>query len=135
MHSERINRFFRCQKTLTSHFFTFGNKKEVIRIFWVLKNAVVWAYVWDLALSWWIHLRRFVFLITWKTTGKEMVVTVLHCSRIFSAFLSTNRHEPLFKRLTNCVGFNTNKFFWQSNVHAMYECMLVPLIPKVVSIP
>ena len=28
MHSERINRFFRYGKTLTSFFFTYGNKKK-----------------------------------------------------------------------------------------------------------
>ena len=56
-------------------------------MFWVLKNAVVWADVWELALSWWrvISLRRLVFLISWKTTGKQMVVyrselIVLCCS-------------------------------------------------------
>ena len=56
-------------------------------MFWVLKNTVVWADVWELALSWWrvIRLRRLVFLISWKTTGKQMVVyhsklTVLRCS-------------------------------------------------------
>ena len=56
-------------------------------IFWVLKNTVVWANVCELALSWWrvIRLRRLVFLISWKTTGKQMVVyhsklTVLCCS-------------------------------------------------------
>ena len=45
------------------------------------------ADVWELALSWWrvIRLRRLVFLISWKTAGKQMVVyhsglTVLHCS-------------------------------------------------------
>ena len=37
--------------------------------------------------------------------------------RIFGGFLSTNRHEPFFERLTNCVGSNANKFFWQSNVN------------------
>ena len=56
-------------------------------LYWVLKNVVVWADMWDLALSWWrvIRLRLLVFLISWKTTGKEMVVyhselTVLRCS-------------------------------------------------------
>ena len=58
-------------------------------IFWVLKNAVVWVNVWELALSWWIVilLRRLVFPISWKTTGKQMVVyhselTVQRCSSI-----------------------------------------------------
>ena len=34
-----------------------------------------------------------------------------HRDRIFGAFLSTNRHEPSFKRLTNCVESNANQFF------------------------
>ena len=38
------------------------------------------------------------------------------------------------ERLTNCVGSNANIFFWQSNIHACIECMLIPLMPKVVSI-
>ena len=56
-------------------------------MFWVLKNVVVWADVWELPLSWWraICLQRLVFLISWKTTGKQIVVfhselTVLRCS-------------------------------------------------------
>ena len=56
-------------------------------MFWMLKNAVVWADVWEPALSWWrvIHLLRLVFLISWKTTGKQMIayhleLTVLRCS-------------------------------------------------------
>ena len=50
-------------------------------MFWVLKNAVVWANVWELALSWWrvIYLRRLVFLISWKTTGKQVVVYHSDC--------------------------------------------------------
>ena len=70
-------------------FSTFGNKKKsfgaksglcggclIKSMFWVLKNAIVWADVWELALSWWvvIRLRRLVFLISCKTTGKQMVV-------------------------------------------------------------
>ena len=59
-------------------FFTYGNKKKsfgaksgqyggwlIKSMFWVLKNAVVWADVWELALSWWSW--RLVFLISWKT--------------------------------------------------------------------
>ena len=52
-----------------------------------IQNAVVWADVWEPALSWWrvIHLLRLVFLISWKTTGKQMIayhleLTVLRCS-------------------------------------------------------
>ena len=67
----------------------YGNKKKLFggksrlycgwlikSMFWVLENAVVCADVWELALSWWkvIPLRRLVFLISWKTTGKQMVV-------------------------------------------------------------
>ena len=32
MLSERINRFFRCRKTVTSPFFTYGNKKTIRRM-------------------------------------------------------------------------------------------------------
>ena len=154
-------------------------------IFWVLKNAIVWADVWELALSWWrlIRLRRLVFLISWKITGKQMVVyhselttspvspkkqaiiclevlraraifvgfdlswnthtvdcclllgsyvqiydsspitmswtSSKHHDRIFGAFLSTNQHEQNFLTV-NC----------SCNI----ECMLVLLMPMVVSI-
>ena len=74
------HRFFRYRKALKNK--SFGVKSGLYggwlikSIFWVLKNAVVWADVWELALSWWrvIRLRRLVFLISWKTTGKQMVV-------------------------------------------------------------
>ena len=149
-----------------------------------------------------IRLRRLVFLISWKTTGKQMVVyhselafqrcssgTIATCSifpkngrsfawkcfvreqllldlahletsiqstavyfrahtrkstihhhdskhhdRIFGAFFSTNRHEPFFEQLTNCVGSNVNKFFLTVKCSCNIECMLVPLMPKVVSL-
>ena len=70
-------------------FFTYGNKKKsfgaksglyggwlIKSMLWVLKNAVVWADVWELVLSWWrvIRLRLLVFLIYWKATDKQMVV-------------------------------------------------------------
>ena len=81
-------------------FFTYKNKKMsfgaksglyggwlIKSMFWLLKNAVVWADMWELALSWWrvIRLRWSIFLISWKTTGKQMIVyhselTVLLCS-------------------------------------------------------
>ena len=48
---------------------------------------------------------------------------------IFGALISTDRHEPFFERLTNCVESNANKFFWPSNVHA-----ILILMPKVVTI-
>ena len=70
-------------------FLTYGNRKKSFgaksglyggwlfkSMFWVLKNAIIWADVWEHALLWWrvIRLRRLVFLISWKTTGKQMVV-------------------------------------------------------------
>ena len=90
----------------------YGNKKKsygaksglyggwlIKSMFWVLKNAVVWADVWEHALSWWrvIRPRRLVFLIYWKITGKQMVVyhlelTVLRC---FSGTIATC---PVFPR-------------------------------------
>ena len=42
-----------------------------------------------------------------------------HRNRIFGAFLSTKRHKPFFERLKYCMGFNANKFFSHSNVHAV----------------
>ena len=177
MYSERIKCLFRCWNLLTSHFifhvWEYGG--------WVLKNAVIWAVVWALALSWWRvnRLRRLVFL---RTTDKQMVLyhselTILHSSsgtittypvftkkqanmclevlsaranfvgfgsswnifsrksriyhlsryhkpvskhrdRIVGSFLP-NQHESFVERLTNCMGSNANKFFWQSNVHAI----------------
>ena len=70
-------------------FFTYGNKKKsfggksglyggwlIKSIFWVPKNAVVWADAWEFELSWWIEIRlqRLVFLISWNTTDKQMFV-------------------------------------------------------------
>ena len=146
-------------------------------------DVVVWANVWELALSWWrvIRLRRLVFLISWKKTGKQIVVyhselTILRCTSgtiatwpvfrknmrsfawkcfvckqllldlahlrllftfglicvnprfiichdVIDVFLE-HFFQPIdtsffFERLTNCVGSNANKFFWQSNVHAI----------------
>ena len=63
MHSEHINRIFRCRKTLTTDFIfyireqkkkSFGAKSGLYggwlikSIFWVVKNAVAWADVEDL---------------------------------------------------------------------------------------
>ena len=66
-------------------FLTYGNKKKsfgakwglyggwlIKSMFWVLKNAVVWADMWELAFV--IRFRRLVLLISWKTTDKQMVV-------------------------------------------------------------
>ena len=186
-------------------FFTYGNKKKsfgaksglygrwLIKLkCWVLKNAVVWVDVWELALSCWrvIRHRRLVFWFlarllankwlcttqnwhfcvvlvvqlrhiqffrknwrsfAWKCFVREQLLLDLahletfiqltavyfraytrksrihylsqchrrvskHRDRIFGVFLSTNRHVSFFERLTNCVGTNANKFFWQSNV-------------------
>ena len=45
-------------------------------MFWVFKNAIVWANVWEFGLSWWrvTRLRRLAFPISWKMTGKQMFV-------------------------------------------------------------
>ena len=70
-------------------------------MFWVLKNAVVWAVVWELALSWWIviRLRRLIFLISCEKTGKQMVVyhselNVMHYSS------GTIAPRPVFPKKT-----------------------------------
>ena len=57
-----------------------------------------------------------------------------HRNHIFWVFLSTNRHEPVFEQLTNCVGSNANKVFLTVKYSCNIECMLVPLMPKVDSI-
>ena len=81
-------------------FFTYGNKQKTFgaksglyggwlikSMFWLLENAVAWADVWELALSWWrvIRLRRLVFLISYKTTGKHKgcVPLRIDCSALF----------------------------------------------------
>ena len=95
MHSERINRFFRNLKTLTSHFILYVREEKpesrkksfgvkpglyggwlINSMFSAFKNAGVRADVWELALSWWrvIRLLGLVFLISWMTTGKQMLV-------------------------------------------------------------
>ena len=56
-------------------------------MFWVLKYSIVCRDVSELALSWWRMIRRrlFVFLISLKISGKQMVVyhsklSALHCT-------------------------------------------------------
>ena len=72
-----------------------------IESIWVLKNAVVWVDVWELALSWWkvICLRWLVSLISWKTTGKQMGVyhSELTILRWFSGTIATC---PVFPKKT-----------------------------------
>ena len=54
-----------------------------------------------------------------------------HRQRIFPTFLYSNRHEPFFKCLSNCAGYNKNKSFLQpGNI----EYMLVEEMPKDASI-
>ena len=75
-------------------FFTYGNKKKsfgaksglyggcpIKSMFWVFKNAVVWADLWKLAFSWWrvICLLRLVFLISWQTNDCVPLWTWLFC--------------------------------------------------------
>ena len=70
-------------------FFTYGNKKKsfgaklglyggwlIKSMLWVLKNSAVWADVWELALLWRRvnRLRQLFFLISWKTTNKQIFV-------------------------------------------------------------
>ena len=212
MHSERINRFFRCRKTLTFHFiFYVREEKEVIRFQVRTKRRMThqiydlsaqkmqlfvamcessycrseewsvfggwfsWFFGQQLANKWlcitqnWlfcvglmVRLRHIQFfwknrrLIALKCFVPEQLLlnlahletpiqptavyfrayarksTIHHLSqchrsvskhrdRIFGAFLSTNRHEPFFERFVNCVGSNANKFFWQPNVHAIWN--------------
>ena len=78
------------------------------------------------------HVQVFWRLFAWKCLVREQISWLIlkhsykrllrfskQRHRIFGAFHSTNRHEPLSERLTNCVGSNANKLFWQSNVHAI----------------
>ena len=86
-------------------------------MFWVIKNAVVWADLGELALSWWrvICLRPLVFPISWKTTGKQIVVyhselTVMRCS------------SPV-----QCFWKNRRLIAWKSFVHGQLLLSLVHL--------
>ena len=49
---------------------------KVFNTTYTIQSRVDWPNVWKLALSWWrrIRLRRLVYVISWKTTGKQMVV-------------------------------------------------------------
>ena len=49
-----------------------------------------------------------------------------HRNHIFGVFFSTNRQEPFFERLTNCMESKANKFFCQSNVHAILNVCWPP---------
>ena len=49
-----------------------------------------------------------------------------HRDRIFEAFLSTNRHKPLFERLTNCVGSKREQIFLTVKCSSNIECMAGP---------
>ena len=159
MHAERTNCFFRCWKWKKKRwpliFFRFGNKKQsfgaksglygewlIKSLFWVLINAAVWADVWELALSWWrmIRLRWLVFLISWKTTGKQMVVyhselTVLHCSSgtiatcpVFSKEQQIICMQVLCARAT-FVGFgsswNTHTVSWNNQLLSTFGLIRV----------
>ena len=46
---------------------------------------------------------------------------LMHRDRIVLAFLSTNRHEPLFDRLSNYVESNAYIFFSLPNFHAIFK--------------
>ena len=189
MHSERINRFFRCRKTLTSHFIFYireqkkthsvpsqdytadvlsrGEKWSVFggwfSWFLVRQLANKWLYTtqyWLFCVVLVVRLRHVQFFrknsrsFAWKCFVCEQLLLDLahletllqstavyfrthtrkfaihhlsrchrrvskHRDRIFGAFISTNRQEPFFEQLTNCVGSNAKKFFWQSNFHAI----------------
>ena len=123
----------------------YGNKKKsfgaksrlyggwiIKSMFWMLKNAVFWADVWEIPFWWWrvIRLRRLVFLISCKTTGKQMVVyhselTVLRCS---SGTIATCPVVPkkqaiicleVLRARANFVGFGSS---W--NTHTVVCCLL-----------
>ena len=126
-------------------FFTYGNKKKLFgaksglyggwlikSMFWVLKNAVVWANVWELALSWWrvIRLRRLVLPNSWKATGKQKFVyhvelADLRCSSgmiaicpVFQKKQTIIYLEVLRARAT-FVGYGSS---W--NTHTVHCCLL-----------
>ena len=54
---------------------------------------------------------------------------------IFGTFLSTNRHESLFERLTKLYGIQSEQiFFLTVKCSCNIKCMLVPPMAKVASI-
>ena len=65
-------------------------------------------------------------------TGKSIIHQLSRCNRS----VSKQRDSIIFffEGLTNCVGSNANKFFFTVKCSCNIECMLVPLMPKVVSI-
>ena len=100
--------------------------------FWPVKMALVWADVWELALSWcrMIRLLLFVFRISPKISGKQIVVyhselTVLRCSSETVAtwpVLPKKQATICFKLLlpgTTFVGFGSS-----SNTLTVYCCFV-----------
>ena len=95
-------------------------------MFSVLKKSLVWADVWELALSWWrmIRLRRLVALTFPKTSGKQIVVyhselivrrctndTVAACHKVFRKKQVTICFEVLHARTTFggfCLSWKTH---------------------------
>ena len=143
---ERINGFFWRQKSVSTQFvFDVGKQKKwlgaksgrkgrypINSMFWVLKYLVVWRDVSEYALSWWRMIRRrlFVFLISPKTSGKQMVMyhswlTVLRCTNgtvatwlVFPKKQAIICFEVLWTR-TTFVGFGLS---W--NTHTV-DCFLL----------
>ena len=59
------------------------------------------------------------------------VIDVIRSAFDFLTFLSTNRHEPFFERLTNC---DINNIFTVKCANII-ECVLVPLMPMPNDLP
>ena len=57
-----------------------------------------------------------------------------HCNRIFEAFLQTSRHGPFFWAIDKLYGIQREQIFLTIKCSCNIECMLVPPMPKVISI-
>ena len=57
------------------------------------------------------------------------IYTLLHAFEPIVEALLPIRLIDFFERLTNCIGSNAKKFFWQSNIHAILNvCWCVNLM-------
>ena len=127
-------------------FFTYRNKKKpfdaslslydrllIKSVFWVLKNVVFWADVWELALSWWRHVHIFGGWFSWFL-GRQLtniwlctIQTWLFCIVLMVRLLHVQFFQQkviicleVFPTQGTFVGFGS---YW--NIHTVDCCLLL----------